>query len=102
MHWVVDNVPDQSLMNTAGWRFIIPQLYRKYPNDDLNLNLSVTSPPTIKIEKRQIKAKIPLDVVIDVLEGEEVIPVLCISVVSLLKPLFYKFHFLSLCEIRNP
>ncbi|KAH6835642.1 hypothetical protein C2S53_007676 [Perilla frutescens var. hirtella] len=80
MHWIVDKVPDQSLLNTAGWRFIIPQLYRMYPNDDMNLNLSVSAPPTIEVEKRQIKANIPLDVVIDVLDGDEVIPVACISV----------------------
>ncbi|KAI3456871.1 hypothetical protein Pfo_013534 [Paulownia fortunei] len=81
MHWIVDKVPDQSLLNTAGWRFIIPQLYKMYPNHDMNLNLSVSSPPIIKVEKQQIKATIPLDVVIDVLNVEEVIPVVCISMV---------------------
>ncbi|KAG6387458.1 hypothetical protein SASPL_152648 [Salvia splendens] len=81
MHWIVDKVPDQSLLNTAGWRFIIPQLYKRYPNDDMNLNLTVSSPPTIEVEKRQIKAKIPLDVVINVLDGGQVVPVVCISVI---------------------
>ncbi|KAG6385622.1 hypothetical protein SASPL_154458 [Salvia splendens] len=81
MHWIVDKVPDQSLLNTAGWRFIIPQLYKRYPNDDMSLNLTVSSPPTIEVEKRQIKAKIPLDVVIDVLDVGQVVPVVCISVV---------------------
>ncbi|KAL2247662.1 putative BPI/LBP family protein At1g04970 [Sesamum indicum] len=81
MHWIVDKVPDQSLLNTAGWRFIIPQLYKMYPNHDMNLNLSVSSPPILNVEKQQIKAKIPLDVVIDVLDVEEVIPVACISTV---------------------
>ncbi|KAK4386936.1 putative BPI/LBP family protein [Sesamum angolense] len=76
-----DKVPDQSLLNTAGWRFIIPQLYKMYPNHDMNLNLSVSSPPILNVEKQQIKAKIPLDVVIDVLYVEEVIPVACISTV---------------------
>lgn len=82
MHWTVDKVPDQSLLNTAGWRFIIPQLYKMYPNDNMILNLSVSSPPTIKVETRQIKANIPLDVVIDVLDGGKVLPVVCISMVS--------------------
>ncbi|KAK6132984.1 hypothetical protein DH2020_033275 [Rehmannia glutinosa] len=81
MHWMVDKVPDQSLLNTAWWRFIIPQLYKMYPNHDMNLNISVSSSPTIKVEKQQIKAKIPLDLVIDVLDVEEVIPVVCISTV---------------------
>lgn len=81
MHWMVDEVPDQSLLNTAGWRFIIPQLYKMYPNCDMNLNLSVSSLPTIEVEKQQIKATVPLDVVIDVLDEDGVIPVACISVV---------------------
>ncbi|KAL2523741.1 putative BPI/LBP family protein [Abeliophyllum distichum] len=81
MHWIVDNVSDQSLLNTAGWRFIVPQLYKLYPNDDINLNISVSSLPTIKIEKQQIVATIPLDVVIDVLDAGEVIPVVGISMV---------------------
>lgn len=89
MHWIVDKIPDQSLLNTAGWRFIIPQLYKKYPNHDMNLNISVSSPPTIEVETRKIKAKIPLDMVIDVLDGQEVIPVVCISLVSLVKSLCF-------------
>ncbi|KAL6529456.1 hypothetical protein OROGR_015079 [Orobanche gracilis] len=81
MHWIVDKAPNESLLNTAGWRFIVPKLYKMYPNHDMSLNLSVTSPPIIEVEKQQIKATIPLDMVIDVLDVEEVIPVLCISVV---------------------
>ncbi|KAL6536791.1 hypothetical protein OROMI_026372 [Orobanche minor] len=85
MHWIVDKAPDESLLNTAGWRFIVPKLYNRYPNHDMSLNLSVTSPPIIEVEKQQIMATIPLDVVIDVLDVEEVIPVLCISVGDLVK-----------------
>ncbi|XP_022846038.1 putative BPI/LBP family protein At1g04970 isoform X2 [Olea europaea var. sylvestris] len=81
MHWIVDNISDQSLLNTASWRFIIPQLYKMYPNDEINLNISVSSLPTIKIEKQQIDVTIPLDVVIDVLDAGEVIPVAGFSMV---------------------
>ncbi|KAL0362878.1 UNVERIFIED_CONTAM: putative BPI/LBP family protein [Sesamum calycinum] len=81
MQWIVDKLPDQSLLNTAGWRFIIPKLYKMYPNHDMNLNVSVSSPPTIEVEHQQIKATILLDVVIDVLDVEEVIPVLSFSMV---------------------
>ncbi|KAL8509856.1 hypothetical protein ACS0TY_016903 [Phlomoides rotata] len=88
MHWIVDKVPDQSLFNTAGWRFIIPQLYKKYPNHDMNLNLSISSPPTIEVDNSQIKTDIPLDVVIDVLDADEVIPVACISMVCFVKLLY--------------
>ncbi|KAA8523628.1 hypothetical protein F0562_010051 [Nyssa sinensis] len=81
MHWSVDKIPDQSLLNTAGWRHIVPQLYKKYPNDDMNLNISVSTPPIIKIAQENINAKVYLDVTIDVLDAGEVIPVACISVI---------------------
>ncbi|XP_028758009.1 putative BPI/LBP family protein At1g04970 [Neltuma alba] len=81
MHWVVDKVPDQSILNTAGWRFIVPQLYRKYPNHDMNLNISLSSPPVVEFSNHKAKANIFADLTIDVMEGEEVIPVACISLV---------------------
>ncbi|CAN4103972.1 unnamed protein product [Withania somnifera] len=79
MHWIVDKVPEQSLLNTAGWRFIIPQLYRKYPNDDMNLNVSIYSPPHLRIKEQQIDLTVHADVVINVLNSDEVIPVACFS-----------------------
>ncbi|KAB1208762.1 hypothetical protein CJ030_MR6G024798 [Morella rubra] len=81
MQWIVDKVPDQSLLNTGGWRFIIPQLYKKYPNDDMNLNITLSSPPVIKIAENDIDAAVNVDLVIDVLEAGEVTPVACISLV---------------------
>lgn len=81
MQWIVDKVPDQSLLNTAGWRFIIPQLYKKYPNDDMNLNISLSSPPLIRISQNNIDATVYVDLIIDVLEAGKVVPVACISLV---------------------
>uniref|UniRef100_A0A1D1YRG3 Putative BPI/LBP family protein At1g04970 n=1 Tax=Anthurium amnicola TaxID=1678845 RepID=A0A1D1YRG3_9ARAE len=81
MTWIVDKVPDQTLLNTAGWRFIIPQLYRKYPNDEMKLNISLTSPPTIKISKQKIDATIFSDMTVDVLDADETVPVACISMI---------------------
>ena len=83
MHWIFDNIPDQSILNTAGWRYIVPQLYEKYPNDDMNLNISVSSPPIIKVAKDDINAFVNLDVTIDVIDSGEVIPAACISLVNL-------------------
>ncbi|XP_019183551.1 PREDICTED: putative BPI/LBP family protein At1g04970 [Ipomoea nil] len=80
MHWIVDQVPDQALLNTAEWRFIIPKLYKLYPNDDMSLNISVSSTPSIKIEEHQIYVMIPADIIINVLDEDEVVPVACISV----------------------
>jgi lipopolysaccharide-binding protein len=79
MHWIVDKMPDQSILNTAGWRYIVPQLYKQYPNDDMNINISVSSPPIIKVAKDDISAFVNLDVTIDVNDAAEVIPVACIS-----------------------
>lgn len=82
MQWIVSEIPDQSLLNTAGWRFIVPQLYKKYPNDDMNLNISLSSPPVIRISSNDIDATVYADLIIDVLEADDVIPVACISLVS--------------------
>ncbi|XP_059282132.1 putative BPI/LBP family protein At1g04970 [Lycium ferocissimum] len=79
MHWIVDKVPEQSLLNTAGWRFIIPQLYRQYPNDDMNLNVSIFSPPHLKIKEHQIDLTVHADVVLNVLHSGQVTPVACFS-----------------------
>lgn len=81
MQWIVDELPDQALLNTAEWRFLIPQLYKKYPNDDMNLNISVSSPPDIQVTNKDVSVNIFIDITIDVLEDGEVIPVACISVV---------------------
>lgn len=88
MHLTVDNVPDQPLMNTAGWRFIIPKLYKKYPNDDMALNISLTSPPEIIITSEAIATTLYSDLTVDVLDSGVLIPVACISVVS--NYLFFK------------
>ncbi|XP_059661158.1 putative BPI/LBP family protein At1g04970 [Cornus florida] len=81
MQWIVDEVPEQSLLNTAGWRFIVPQLYKKYPNDDMNMNISLSSPPGIRISSHDIDTTVYADLIIDVLEAGDVIPVVCISLV---------------------
>lgn len=85
MQWVVDKIPDQALLNTARWRFIIPQLYRKYPNQDMNLNISLSSPPLVKISEQYVGANVNADLVINVLEADQVIPVACISLVRVFK-----------------
>lgn len=81
MQWIVDQIPDQSLLNTAGWRYVVPQLYKQFPNDDMKLNISVSSPPIIKIEKQNVDVTVYLDVTVDVVDAGEVIPVACISMV---------------------
>jgi len=81
LNWSVDKLPEQSLLNTASWRFFVPQLYNKYPNDDMTLNISVSSPPSITITLDGVKAVVVADMVVDVLDGNDTIPVACISMV---------------------
>lgn len=83
MHWLVDKAPDQSLLNTSRWKFIIPQLYRKYPNDDMDLNITLISPPIIRIEPDGIGATITADMTVNVLNASNRIPVACVTAVCL-------------------
>lgn len=83
MSWIVNKMPDQSLLNTAGWKYIVPQLYNQYPDDGVNLNISVASQPMLKIADDKVDTTIYSDMIIDVLDSGEVIQVACISLVSL-------------------
>ncbi|MBA0859188.1 hypothetical protein Goshw_004253 [Gossypium schwendimanii] len=95
MEWIVDKVPDQALLNTAGWRFIIPQLYKKYPNDDMNLNISLSSPPVIRISEHNIGATVYADVIIDVVEDAR-----SQSSISVF-PLSFFIGFIALCMVSS-
>ncbi|XP_062077578.1 putative BPI/LBP family protein At1g04970 [Humulus lupulus] len=79
MHWIVDKVPDQSLLNTSKWKYAVPQLYKKYPNHPMDLNISVSSPPIVKVKNNDIETTIYSAVIINVLDAAEVIPVVCMS-----------------------
>ncbi|OWM85855.1 hypothetical protein CDL15_Pgr012105 [Punica granatum] len=81
MNLIVDKIPDEKLLNTAGWKYIVPQLYKQYPNDDMELNISANSPPIIKVSDRGIDTTIYSDIIISVLDSGEVISVACISLV---------------------
>ncbi|KAM0902421.1 hypothetical protein ACQ4PT_019315 [Festuca glaucescens] len=76
---IVDEVPDQFLLNTASWRFLIPKLYRKYPNEDMLLNISAISPPSVRINVGGVDATVDLDVIVNVLDSGDIVPVACIS-----------------------
>lgn len=53
----------------------------------MNLYISVTSPPKIHVSEHDIGGTIDLDMTINVLDSSEVIPVACISLVSLIENL---------------
>ncbi|KAJ1290150.1 hypothetical protein BS78_02G221200 [Paspalum vaginatum] len=77
---MVDKIPDQFLLNTASWRFLVPRLYEKYPNDDILLNISAISPPSVRITVGRIDAAVDLDITVNVLDRGEIVPVACLSV----------------------
>lgn len=82
MNWVVNEVPKQFFLNTKTWRFLIPKLYKKYPNENMTLNISVTSSPSIMIGVGNIGATVNSDLIINVLDDNKPVPVACIAVVS--------------------
>ncbi|KAH0987277.1 hypothetical protein GBA52_014454 [Prunus armeniaca] len=79
MQWVINKTPDQSLLNTAEWKYIVPQLYKQYPNEDMELNIYVSSPPIMTVVNNDINITVYSDVTIGVMNVDEVIPVACIS-----------------------
>lgn len=80
MHWVVNKIPGESLLNTTEWKYIIPQLYMQYPDEQMNLNISVQSPPIIKVKNSQVTVTAPFDIIINVLDKGEIVPVIGVSV----------------------
>ncbi|KAF3331069.1 putative BPI/LBP family protein [Carex littledalei] len=82
MNWVVNEVPEQFFLNTKTWRFLIPKLYKKYPNENMTLNISVTSSPSVMIGVGNIGATVNSDLIINVLDGNKTVPVACIAVVA--------------------
>jgi lipopolysaccharide-binding protein len=83
MNWLLKRLPEQSLLNTASWQYIVPQLYLMYPNDSMALNISLSSPPALVVTKDKLSSIVYADVIIDVMDGGHSIPVACIQVVSL-------------------
>ena len=82
MHWTVDQIPDQHLLNTSAWKWVIPQLYRLYPDDDIVVNISALSPPFLRLRAKDISASVLVDMIIIVRYNGDIIPVACISLVS--------------------
>ncbi|KAK6934517.1 Lipid-binding serum glycoprotein, C-terminal [Dillenia turbinata] len=79
MHWTIDKFMDQSFLNTAGWMYFVPELYRQYPNDDMTLHFAISSPPRTKISEGHIDITMHSDLNISVLDDGQPIPVACLS-----------------------
>ncbi|KAL8160023.1 hypothetical protein V2J09_001560 [Rumex salicifolius] len=80
MRWTVNKLPDQSFLNTSKWKNIVPQLYKQFPDDKMNLNIWVTSPPYVDVSDDDVTTSIYADVSLGVLDGGKEIQVACMSV----------------------
>ncbi|KAH9555834.1 hypothetical protein CY35_08G137300 [Sphagnum magellanicum] len=79
LDWLVDELPQESMLNTAFWKWLIPQLYKKYPNDDMALDFSVSSAPQVELSKDGAKAFAGADMTIIVKTNNGSVPVACLS-----------------------
>ncbi|KFK39349.1 hypothetical protein AALP_AA3G232800 [Arabis alpina] len=79
MHMVIGESKNGSVLSTSDWKLILPGLYKLYPNDKMMLNMSVTSPPDVKITENGIDATIQLEISINVQDFGKVLSVARIS-----------------------
>lgn len=79
MHLVIGETKNGSILSTSDWKIILPELYKHYPDNKMVLNMSVTSPPAVKITENGIDATIQLEIAIDVQDSGEVLSVARIS-----------------------
>ncbi|CAM6027186.1 unnamed protein product [Sphagnum balticum] len=79
LDWFVDKLPQQSLLNTAFWKWVIPQLYKKYPNEDMALDFSVSGAPQVDFTKDGANALAAADLTILVKTDNGSVPVACLS-----------------------
>lgn len=83
MHVVIEESKNGSLLSTSDWKLILPELYKQYPDNKMMLNMSVTSPPAVKIRENGIGATIHLEIAINIQDSGQVISVAHISSVCL-------------------
>jgi lipopolysaccharide-binding protein len=79
LDWFVDKLPQQSLLNTAFWKWVIPQLYKKYPNEDMALDFSVSGAPQVDFTEDGANALAAADLTILVKTDNGSVPVACLS-----------------------
>lgn len=79
MHMVIGESKNGSALSTSDWKIILPRLYKQYPDDKMMLNMSVTSPPDVKITENGIDATIHLEISINVQDFGKVVSIARIS-----------------------
>ncbi|VVA99015.1 unnamed protein product [Arabis nemorensis] len=79
MHMAIGESRNGSVLSTSDWKLILPRLYKQYPDDKMMLNMSVTSPPDVKITENGIDTTIHLEISINVQDFGKVLSVARIS-----------------------
>jgi hypothetical protein len=80
LEWLVDELPQESWLNTHFWRWLIPQLYKKYPNKDMALDFACSEAPTVKLTTDGATVDAVAELTLLVKEDEtNSLPVACIS-----------------------
>ncbi|XP_024362697.1 putative BPI/LBP family protein At1g04970 [Physcomitrium patens] len=79
LEWLVDELPQESWLNTHFWRWLIPQLYKKYPNMDMALDFACSTPPTVQLQRDGATANAMAELILLVKTDEKPLPVACIS-----------------------
>lgn len=82
LEWLVDELPQESWLNTHFWRWLIPQLYKKYPNMDMALAFACSGPPTVQLQTDGVTANAAAELNLLVKTDGKSLPVACISLVS--------------------
>ena len=80
--WLIDQLPQESWLNTHFWRWLIPQLYKKYPNMDMALAFACSGPPTVQLQTDGVTANAAAELNLLVKTDGKSVPVACISMVS--------------------
>uniref|UniRef100_A0A7I4EBQ8 Lipid-binding serum glycoprotein C-terminal domain-containing protein n=1 Tax=Physcomitrium patens TaxID=3218 RepID=A0A7I4EBQ8_PHYPA len=88
LEWIVDELPQESWLNTHFWRWLIPQLYKKYPNTDMALGFASSAPPTVQLKTDGVTANAVADLTLSVKTEGKSLPVACISLALSMDAIF--------------
>eukprot|EP00250_Pteridium_aquilinum_P033291 c5411_g1_i1 orf=203-2092(-) len=81
LNWLVDKVPEQAFLNTSRWKFLIPQLYQQYPNQEIKLSFEVSAPPNITLTLDGVDMSAAAHMIIGVASNDSVVQVACVNII---------------------
>lgn len=82
LNWLIDKVPEQTFLNTSKWKFLIPELYQHYPNEEIKLSFEVSAPPDITLTLDGVDVSAAAHMNIGVVNNDTIVQVACISITA--------------------